>query len=731
MRIEMKLRYRLFRRSNGLFFIEDTVTKKQESLRTREKAIAQRLLNARNEAYQQPAINLQIARAYLRASDPLISQRTWQHALEEIIKSKRGANQDRWFRAAKDKAYDSIKGIALIETQAEHLLKVLQIGTVSTNVFLRKLHNFCVDMNWLPWPIVPKRQPCHRLRQTFSSSRLSCGVRSPLRLRPFGSGVAVGERTILTAAHMMFDDENLSFVDGDKVYWFFQKQAGGFDPKPQTPRGWYMLSSYSAARTNDLLINTNLYSPGVSSAESRSHDVAVLYFQSPAARGGYGGYLSSDSVPNEWLSSSLPKMLVGYPLDGTVAGSTNIIGGQMHATQTNNYTFTQELTNNVYLTTGFLSFAGNSGGPVYVLNTNSIYYPAGVYLGTVGNASAVRAIDSNVVNLITLAEDAGRNGDSGTNFTGGGVFRIVSSAPGGGGGSLQVHIGPTNALQAGGGWRVVGQSSYQNNPNATAWFTTATAEIEFAEVPGWASPTNRTVSIPQGVTIIEAIYLATMQVNLGPSSAMAAGGGWRLAGETNYVQQTNASRVITNNITTTIEFAPVDKWVAPSTQTVTLLTNQPLVITTNYLAKMQVNLGPSAALVAGGGWRLAGDTNYIQGSNGYQVITSNRPVVIEFASADHWVAPSPFTTNLVVGQPVVITTNYVVTNPTLKALPSGLSMSGATNTTYKIEYTTNLAGGQWSALQTNTINSTGFNLLIPFPPTNNIPATFYRAVWSP
>ena len=30
--------------------------------------------------------------------------------------------------------------------------------TVSTNVFLRRLHNFCVDMNWLPWPLIPKRQ---------------------------------------------------------------------------------------------------------------------------------------------------------------------------------------------------------------------------------------------------------------------------------------------------------------------------------------------------------------------------------------------------------------------------------------------------------------------------------------------------------------------------------------------------------------------------------------------
>ena len=46
----------------------------------------------------------------------------------------------------------------IIETPAELLLKVLQTGTVSTNVFLRRLHNFCVDMNWLPWPLIPKRQ---------------------------------------------------------------------------------------------------------------------------------------------------------------------------------------------------------------------------------------------------------------------------------------------------------------------------------------------------------------------------------------------------------------------------------------------------------------------------------------------------------------------------------------------------------------------------------------------
>jgi hypothetical protein len=46
----MKLKYRLFRRSTGLFFIEDRITKKQKSLRTRDEAHAQRFVNARNEA---------------------------------------------------------------------------------------------------------------------------------------------------------------------------------------------------------------------------------------------------------------------------------------------------------------------------------------------------------------------------------------------------------------------------------------------------------------------------------------------------------------------------------------------------------------------------------------------------------------------------------------------------------------------------------------------------------
>jgi hypothetical protein len=71
----VKLRYRLFPRSDGIFFIEDRVTRKQAGLQTRDKLAVQRIFNAKNESHQQPAINLQIARAYLMAVDPMISKR--------------------------------------------------------------------------------------------------------------------------------------------------------------------------------------------------------------------------------------------------------------------------------------------------------------------------------------------------------------------------------------------------------------------------------------------------------------------------------------------------------------------------------------------------------------------------------------------------------------------------------------------------------------------------------
>jgi integrase len=140
------------------YYIHDDVTGKQESLGTNDRTTAVRLFHSRQEAEQQPAVNPQIARAYLVASDPQIATRNWQLVLDELVKLKKEQTQDRWQMAIKDKAFDLIRHLPVLETRPEHFLHVLEAGKVSTNVYLRRIHNFALDMTWLPWPVLAKKR---------------------------------------------------------------------------------------------------------------------------------------------------------------------------------------------------------------------------------------------------------------------------------------------------------------------------------------------------------------------------------------------------------------------------------------------------------------------------------------------------------------------------------------------------------------------------------------------
>lgn len=153
----MKSRFSLFRRG-GVFYAQDSTTGKQTSLRTKDEGEAQTLLNAKNEALRHADMNLQLAQVYLQHSDPTLAGRTWQHVMEQIIDLKKGPTRERWQYATTDKAFDLIRNRKLLQTTAEHFLAVLKAGSVSTNVYLRRAHNFAIGMHWLPWPVLPKLQ---------------------------------------------------------------------------------------------------------------------------------------------------------------------------------------------------------------------------------------------------------------------------------------------------------------------------------------------------------------------------------------------------------------------------------------------------------------------------------------------------------------------------------------------------------------------------------------------
>jgi len=157
-------RYRLvYRGIRDAYYSFDTHTKKRESLGTNNAAEAQRLVDTKNEAVQHAEMNLQIAQVYLQHSDPSLTGRTWQDVMEKIISLKTGSTRERYQYAIMDKAFDSIRHRKLLQTGSEHFLAVLNAGSVATNVFLRRAHNFAIGMHWLPWPVLPKLQwpPVH------------------------------------------------------------------------------------------------------------------------------------------------------------------------------------------------------------------------------------------------------------------------------------------------------------------------------------------------------------------------------------------------------------------------------------------------------------------------------------------------------------------------------------------------------------------------------------------
>ncbi len=147
----------MFRRGR-VYYCQDSTNGHQESLRTKDNGEARALLHSRNEAFRQPILNVQMARTYLSANDPEIGKRTWQALMNEMDTGKVGPTLIRHQRAMLDKAFDAIRNLAIVETQPTHFLRALELGSVSTGVFLRRMHNFALDMGWLPWAVLPKKR---------------------------------------------------------------------------------------------------------------------------------------------------------------------------------------------------------------------------------------------------------------------------------------------------------------------------------------------------------------------------------------------------------------------------------------------------------------------------------------------------------------------------------------------------------------------------------------------
>ncbi len=169
----MQIQFRFFRRKTGIYYLVDKKTMRHKSLKTRDKAEAQRLTQAYNDAVNQSLFNAALARVYLAGVDPNLNTRTWQHVMNHIVEQRGGETARRWKTAIQDSNFDCIRNLRVVETRPEHFMEVLADRKPSTNVYLRRIHNYALGMDWLLRSVLPKLlwpKPIFRKKRAISAA---------------------------------------------------------------------------------------------------------------------------------------------------------------------------------------------------------------------------------------------------------------------------------------------------------------------------------------------------------------------------------------------------------------------------------------------------------------------------------------------------------------------------------------------------------------------------------
>jgi integrase len=152
----MQERFRMFCRAGGNFYARDKITGRSESLGTADRNVAKQLLAARNQAAAQPQLNRTMAKAYLSAKSPDLLTRTWADVMEHYSATGVESTRKRKATAFRSRPFALLRSITLMDTEAGHLLAVLQHERAgnSAHHYLRRLHNYALHLGWLLMPVM-------------------------------------------------------------------------------------------------------------------------------------------------------------------------------------------------------------------------------------------------------------------------------------------------------------------------------------------------------------------------------------------------------------------------------------------------------------------------------------------------------------------------------------------------------------------------------------------------
>jgi V8-like Glu-specific endopeptidase len=231
-----------------------------------------------------------------------------------------------------------------------------------------------------------------------------------------GSGFLVNDRVILTAAHMAFDSDTMSWVSGIQFDLAFNNTYS--NANGANTAGTMYLASYSTELAS--WMNEPGYESGTSNNATFNSDIVAIYATSVLSSE-YGNYSIYRSGEPSIAAEQWEMMMLGYPTDDDYISSSN--QGKMHQTGSNTWSMTDIYGDNngkasvdsvfasLYSSSDLAVYGGNSGGPLFAYDADDgLYTEVGIAVGgNIENKSAYsifRIIDENAEELIEEAIDA-------------------------------------------------------------------------------------------------------------------------------------------------------------------------------------------------------------------------------------------------------------------------------------------------------------------------------------
>src|SRR5437899_1848817 len=104
----MKERFYLYRR-RAVFYLQDSRTGKQQSLETKDRKAALRVLEIRRQTAADPGYAQFILKSCLATRDPLLTQRTWEKVMAQMQTHGIESTRTRCARAMKCQAFGRLR----------------------------------------------------------------------------------------------------------------------------------------------------------------------------------------------------------------------------------------------------------------------------------------------------------------------------------------------------------------------------------------------------------------------------------------------------------------------------------------------------------------------------------------------------------------------------------------------------------------------------------------------